>query len=304
MRGGYAWLDTLVHELTHLALTQATADKAPLWLQEGVAKREEVRWRRPDRFDALPSADSVAAYGLQHGLGRPIDRLGPSIALLPSAEEAQVAYAEVESFLGYWLAQNGEEALPQLLLRIKASERGGADEVAQAIEDTSGSDFHTWDLRWRQALEGKEAELEPEHAPGARVPHAAKVSERLRLGDLLGERGHHAAASKELAEAQRLLPRQAVLRSALGASLLAEGRAEEARALVSSLEEVVEKQGRYLSLHAHLAAPPDADEVAQAALAVQPLEPAVACQELQPPALPSDPQRAALCELARRLGSP
>jgi hypothetical protein len=36
---GYPWQDTLAHELTHLVVTRATRDHAPLWLQEGVAKR-------------------------------------------------------------------------------------------------------------------------------------------------------------------------------------------------------------------------------------------------------------------------
>ena len=44
---GYPWRDTVAHELTHLSVTRATVDRAPLWLQEGVAKREEQRWREP-----------------------------------------------------------------------------------------------------------------------------------------------------------------------------------------------------------------------------------------------------------------
>ncbi|HEV8245595.1 MAG TPA: hypothetical protein VGP93_07495, partial [Polyangiaceae bacterium] len=42
---GYPWQDTLAHEITHLMLTRASRDQAPLWLQEGIAKREETRWR-------------------------------------------------------------------------------------------------------------------------------------------------------------------------------------------------------------------------------------------------------------------
>src|SRR5690606_24291323 len=36
---GYPWEDTLAHEITHLIVTRATRDHAPLWLQEGMAKR-------------------------------------------------------------------------------------------------------------------------------------------------------------------------------------------------------------------------------------------------------------------------
>src|SRR5690606_35120476 len=32
---GYPWEDTLAHEIAHLALSRATRDRAPLWLQEG-----------------------------------------------------------------------------------------------------------------------------------------------------------------------------------------------------------------------------------------------------------------------------
>ena len=50
-RHGFPWQDTLAHELVHLALSRATRDFAPLWLQEGVAKRQEQRWRDPRPFD-------------------------------------------------------------------------------------------------------------------------------------------------------------------------------------------------------------------------------------------------------------
>ncbi|HTJ84446.1 MAG TPA: hypothetical protein VL400_22160, partial [Polyangiaceae bacterium] len=54
---GYAFMDTLAHELTHLALTRGSHDRAPLWLQEGVARTEESKWRPGLPFDDVPSAD-------------------------------------------------------------------------------------------------------------------------------------------------------------------------------------------------------------------------------------------------------
>ena len=53
---GFAWRDTLAHELTHLAVTHASGDRAPLWLQEGLAKREEIRWRGPESVRRSPFA--------------------------------------------------------------------------------------------------------------------------------------------------------------------------------------------------------------------------------------------------------
>ena len=74
---GYSWRDTIAHELTHLAVTRATVDRAPLWLQEGVAKRQEIRWRPPGPFDDRPSPDAIVTRGMELKLDLLLDRLGP-----------------------------------------------------------------------------------------------------------------------------------------------------------------------------------------------------------------------------------
>ncbi|HSO35363.1 MAG TPA: hypothetical protein VLT33_22695, partial [Labilithrix sp.] len=61
---GYPFRDTLAHELTHLAIAMQSRDRAPLWLHEGVARREEVRWREPGVFDDRPSPESVVLRGM------------------------------------------------------------------------------------------------------------------------------------------------------------------------------------------------------------------------------------------------
>ena len=99
---GYPWRDTVAHELTHLAVTRASRDRAPLWLQEGVAKREEIRWRDPGPFDDRPPPEAVVQRGVELGLGVPLDKLGPSIAMLPSADAATIAFAEVTSFVRFY----------------------------------------------------------------------------------------------------------------------------------------------------------------------------------------------------------
>ena len=75
---GYPWRDTIAHELTHLAVTRATIDRAPFWLQEGVAKREEMRWREPGPFDDRPSPDAPQLITLAPG----------NVANLPAAAGA------------------------------------------------------------------------------------------------------------------------------------------------------------------------------------------------------------------------
>src|SRR5262249_49118004 len=135
-RHGYTWRDTIAHELTHLAVTRATVDRAPLWLQEGVAKREEVRWRDPGPFDDRPSADSILGRSIERKLDLPLDKLGPSIAMLPTADAAMAAFAEVTSFVRFMATSSEPDALPRLLLSLRG--RKGIDD---ALVEATGLDL-------------------------------------------------------------------------------------------------------------------------------------------------------------------
>jgi hypothetical protein len=296
---GYPWLDTLAHEMTHLALSRGTRDKAPLWLQEGVAKREETRWREPQPLDNVPSVDVIAVVGLEKGLGRPIDKLGPSIAMLPTPEQAQVAFAEVQSFIRYWTKEVGDDALPQLVLRIRALHDPG--DVSLAIKEVSGVDFAEWDRRWRAHLATVPRDLPADLAPGGSLPNMREISKRVRLGELLRERGHYPAAVSELARAQAMVPADPSIRCFLAAALLAQGDRAAAAPWVEKISDVHGRQGRWWSLHGLLFADQDAAQSFSYGVALDPLDPWVACEEKAAPELPADPRRAALCEAARRV---
>ncbi|MRG94048.1 hypothetical protein [Polyangium spumosum] len=297
---GYAWLDTLAHELTHLALTRGTRDKAPLWLQEGVAKRQEVRWRDAEPLDDFPPVDVVARVGLDKGLGVELDKIGPSIAMLPSAEQAQVAFAEVASFVRYWAREAGEEALPQLVVRLKAAE--SSKDFEQAIAEVSAADFQTWVKRWRAHITGLPKDLPPDLEPGAMPANVKEIAQRIRLGELLQGRGHARAASIERARAHALVPHEPSVRCHLAESLLAMGDTQNAAPLVERIEDVHNRFGRWHSLNGLLHPDPiDLDRPFRFGIALDPLEPAVACEEKVAPELPKDPIRAAICEAARRV---
>jgi hypothetical protein len=299
MSHGYPWLDTLAHEMTHLALSQGTRDRAPLWLQEGVAKREETRWRDPQPLDDVPSVDTVAFVGLEKGLGRPLDRLGPSIAMLPTAEEAAVAFAEVHSFIRYWTKEVGDTGLPSLVANLKTVLP--PDEVDKAIRDVSGLDLSGWDKRWRAHLATTPRDLPPDLAPGAGVPHLQEIAKRVRLGELLGARGHHQAAATEIQRAQALVPTDASIRCGLAAELLAVGDRADASMLVEKVEDIHGRHGRWWSLHGLLHPEPDEGRSFSFAIALDPLDREVGCEEKAAPDLPKDPIRAAICEAARRV---
>ncbi|HEX4512317.1 MAG TPA: hypothetical protein VH054_02240, partial [Polyangiaceae bacterium] len=189
---GFAWRDTLAHELTHLAVTRASGDLAPLWLQEGLAKREEIRWRGPGPFDDKPSPESVVAYGMQKHLDLPLDKLGPSIAMLPSADQAMVAFAEVTSFLRYLANEAGTESIKKLLAALHK-----ATPIDKAMIDATGADLKGWDAKWRAHL-ATLGESPPPALLAAETKEARGMHEHVRLAELLIGRGHDGDAALEL----------------------------------------------------------------------------------------------------------
>ena len=305
-RHGFAWRDTLTHELTHLAVTRATADRAPLWLQEGVAKRQETRWRDPGPFDDRPSPDSIVLRGIELKLDLPLDKLGPSIAMLPSADAAMVAFAEVTSFVRFYAAAAGERALPKLFAELK-----GKRSPDDALTAASGAGLQAWDKKWRAWLAGRPREtLSALFGLGEDPKALLELRERSRLGELLLGRQHEGAALYELdkVKASKLAADDPHYRALRARALEALGKGADARA---ALGETSELQGSFAPWWAIrgrlLRAGSDAPGASGAffeAVAADPFDPEAACETLDPTAVPADPGAAGLCRAARAKGDP
>jgi hypothetical protein len=298
---GYPWADTLAHEMAHLAQTRASRERAPLWLQEGVAKRQETRWRPGRPLDDFPAADVLAAVGLDKGLGRPIDKLGGSIALLPTAEQAMVAFAEVSSFVRFWIKSTNEDALPELLVRLRLAE--GDEYVDSAMKVVTGNSLSEWNARWLTYLGGVRRELPRGTRLGDGHPGLADVQRGLRLGSLLLERKHPGAAKQVFEPAQKLAPFDPLLRHHLAQALFDLGQKSEAEKLISRMEDVHSEFGPWMALHGRWLEEQGEGERAAAAFdtGVQlcPLLPEVACEAKSPPDVPHSPTKAPLCLAAR-----
>lgn len=313
---GYPWEDTLAHEITHLALSRATRDRAPLWLQEGIAKREETRWRSERPFDDAHDHDRAARNALAAGRSVGIDNLGPSIAMLPTPEAASVAFSEVTSFMGHWIRENGEPALHLLLLDLRGS---GSDSADAAMRSVTGYPLRYWIAHWRKALlerpEAKpvDAPRRPEH-PTLKPTEANEVARRLRLGDLLFSRGHSAAAATEYDGALRLVGTEAALRWRAGRAHLAAGDQPGARQALGSLTDLGSGHGGWFALTGRFQREAGDTAAAQRSFALgiglDPLDEDVACEgqwtprsaravAVEVPPLPQEPARRALCEAAR-----
>jgi hypothetical protein len=314
---GYPWQDTLAHEITHLMLTRASRDQAPLWLQEGIAKREETRWRAERAFDDPNWANVIARTALVSGRSVGIDKLGPSLAMLPTAEAASTAYAEVTSFMDFFLREAGEPGFRMLLADLRGfGAEGGAD---AALRSVTGYSLSEWKLRWEAELRKpppasarSEAKANASAEPdiGAKVEDPRELMRRIRLGDLLSRRGHAKPASIEYDLALPQAKEEPAVRwRAARASLAAGDRAASERNL-GVLADINHPHYGWLALtgrfQRELGRGAEGDADLLHALGLNPYSEDAACEGHftlgggQPDTLPKDPAWRALCEEASK----
>ena len=303
---GYPFRDTLAHELTHLAIAMQTRDRAPLWLHEGVARREEVRWREPGLFDERPSPESIVLRGIELKLDLALDKLGPSIAMLPSADAAMVAFAEVTSFIKYFAESSAPDALPKLLVALR-----GAKSADDALKQVSGETLAQWDVKWRAQLGKRNKEpLSPMFGLGANPPGLGDSRERSRLAELLLGRDHPGEALTELDRIPAEMLADPSLRYLRARVLEADKNIKGAEALIDDPKAWITGYGPCWALRGRLARSRAdsavADESFLEAMAHDPLGVEAACETLPGPAEAPRPggQGAPLCEAARSRAEP
>ncbi|GEM_PF-275810 len=280
---GYPWEDTLAHELVHLFVTRATRDHAPLWLQEGIAKQHETRWRERRPFDDDTDHDAVAREALLAGNAVGIESLGHSIALLPTPEIAATAYSEVTSFVGFLRAETGQPALRLLFADLRGL---GGDDADPALRSVTGYDLGAWRARWEAALrERAPSPAATTASPALTVRSVLEVRDlvrRVRLAELLTRRGHHEAASFELAPALAKHPKEPSLRWRAARSALAQGKEAEAAERLGDVEGIDSVHGGWFALRGRFAQDANDEALAErsraVAVAVDPLLEDVACQ--------------------------
>ncbi len=213
---GYGWLDTAVHEYVHYLLTLRTGNLAPVWLQEGLAKLYETRWRR----SAPEPLDPGVAFRLHQAIVRDdlvtFEEMYPSVAMLPSAERAALAYAEVETMLALVRERRGAAGIATLLDRVEAG-----DDAKAALAAAWGSDFSDFDAEWRRVTKtrtarGRKGEVDvptfkdPDSPPPTELGDVfselggGKARQHARLGALLQARKHLDQAALQYEKARKL----------------------------------------------------------------------------------------------------
>jgi Flp pilus assembly protein TadD len=141
---GYPWLDSINHELVHYAVSTLTGDRAPVWLQEGLAKFLERRWREPPGGRIAPPMEHLLAKALRANRLISFEAMHPSMAKLPSAEDATLAFAEVENAVAYLWSKGGMPALRDAIKRVAAGE-----DARQAVAAAAGGGWPEFERGWR-----------------------------------------------------------------------------------------------------------------------------------------------------------
>jgi tetratricopeptide (TPR) repeat protein len=287
---GYDWLDTAAHEYTHHVVTARTRDQAPIWLQEGIAKYSETRWRGKGG-----ELSGWSARLLEDALRRnkliTFAEMHPSMAKLPSQEAAALAFAEVELAIEY-LKERGGRVLMNRVLDLVSEGESAEGAVAEAL----GVPFQAFLAEWKRYLSSRPLpgggsrhpeklrfKGDPKHG-GAHSEWAEIPDERARgfarLGAIFRERGRWAAARVEFAKAvERVGKGVPVLSDQYALAAMMSGQDDEAE---RALEEALRRYPRYPALHVHLArllvkrkAWPEAREHLLAANAVDPFDPEI-----------------------------
>jgi tetratricopeptide (TPR) repeat protein len=228
---GYPWADTITHELVHLVLSRLSAERAPVWLQEGTAKLLERSWRSADNGLLLDAGSRALLHAAKRdGKLLTFEQMHPSIAMLPSEDQAILAFAEVATFMEAYVNRYGKGALRAGLEAIAAGE-----DARDALGAAAGSAFKDIESEWRKGIPSEQEAADKARTlktrfrvGGGEADETSDVAESsarrfMRLGDLLWDRNRPGAAAKEYEKAHRADTLDPIVAARWGRAALASG---------------------------------------------------------------------------------
>jgi tetratricopeptide (TPR) repeat protein len=162
---GYPWMDTLAHEYTHLIVSRLSHDAVPVWLQEGLARFEQTRWRAAPELRLTATEQALLAAALKKGRLITFDEMHPSMAKLPSQDAAALAYAEVYTLVAWLHGKVGYKGIRELLI----AQQGGKSARRAVAEALS--------MSWPAVERAWHAHLRAQHAAGT-----ARAGKPIRFG--------------------------------------------------------------------------------------------------------------------------
>ncbi|MGB3364623.1 MAG: peptidase MA family metallohydrolase [Thermodesulfobacteriota bacterium] len=239
---GYTWADTLAHEYVHYLVFLKSENKVPVWLHEGIAKYQEKRWKEKDSDVISAFYETILAQALKKNELVPIEKMHPSLAMLESAREAQLAFAQSGTMVSHLVDNWGQEALVNLIDSIKDT-----NDYQAAIESVTDLEFPLFYASWEKDLRSRNLQdkIPGISIKGVRIKNTDKKSidssedlieiddnrarDYTRLGDLLRQRGRLSPASYEYEKALELDPYSPIISSRLASALNMIGETKRAR---------------------------------------------------------------------------
>ena len=301
---GYPWMDTLAHEYTHLVVSRIAHDSVPVWLQEGLARFEQTRWRKPPGVQLSATEQALLAGALKKGRLVTFDEMHPSMAKLPSQDAAALAYAEVYTLVGWMQNKVGFKGIRDALV----AQRDGKT-ARRAVAEVLETSWIAVEKSWRTSLAS-----EPNKRATARVGRpikfgkggrdsenvglehvGAKARKYARLGGMLRARGALEAAAIEYEKALANGPEPFVA-GKLARTLVELGRNDRAIELATPLAAADDHDAvAAVTLGIARAAKqqwPDAIAAYEQALSVSPFDPTIRCGLAEAYGKTSDPRAA------------
>ena len=218
MSSGYGWKDTASHEYIHLVVAWRSKDKAPVWLQEGLAKYFEQDWKDElghqdihKTFYLSHRQQSQLAQAIKEDSFVPFEKFRYSMAYLDSSEEASLAYAQVSSMIHFLDKKAGRDAFPKLMDRVAQ----GEDPMMSVAKLAGYKSFDAFRKGWigfirtLPLIEKELAEipisldgLGGDFGDDPLLSQRKDLAKFVRVGDLLFDKGYIEAALVEYNKAQ------------------------------------------------------------------------------------------------------
>lgn len=313
---GYGWRDTLAHEYVHLVVSRMSHNMVPIWLQEGLAKYFETRWRTaPDRPPLLTPAQEHLLAEAVSGRGRLIrwSEMHPSMAKLPNQRATALAFAQVQVAVDFIARQGKRGVLRRLITAIRSGQSDW-----RAIERVTGLSSGRFSRTYRAHMRRLKLRRLPGLVPPTkRFGHKltkeqelAQIRQRnarrfFRLADMLRQRRLTRAAIIEYEKARAVVgQRDALIANALARAYLELGSPDQAtRALLPVVEYYPELAGPQVTLGTAYLRGGNRQAAAQhlqVALRINPFDPEIHCGLAQ--ALPQGDASRRYAEICRKLG--
>ncbi|MCA9563171.1 MAG: hypothetical protein KC561_06765, partial [Myxococcales bacterium] len=243
------WRDTMAHEYVHYVVQHLTGGRVPIWLHEGLAKFVETRWQPGAPHRLPPTNEDLLARRIEADDLVTFEEMHPSMALLPSQEDAGTAFAEVYTVIEYVFEQRGVDGIREIVWAI----RDGSS-VEEAFAEVMGVSFQTFLSNWERYLRSREfrrlpsdfvnnLQFMPENASDAAPDELAGIAQEearnfMHLGQLLRARGRIEGSIVEYRKAEDLVgPGNPQLQNRMARALLDLNRPEEAAEALGSAAE-------------------------------------------------------------------